>query len=494
MKTRPLYSSGGDDLSSNASIGEEIRRELEKRGLRASMQRAFGDRQEQVNGNDPSEEQQEELVTSPKQEDEPQDVDNRAAQSDPMKGVALIGTPSGKEDEAPTQPLPSSSGEEAVVLDPMSLLKDRGDDSHISTVSELLSMTSHELRTPLQTITGFLELLLGGKVLNAQQVHQFLSIAHRDSQYLANRITDLEAASLIQTGRFNLNPVPLSVDQVTSSCIQHFLLKTGEKRIHVEEGTFRSLPIFHADEVRLQHVFNNVLEVALRNTPSDGQVNIHANMESENLHILVTCPQKRKAKVFEGAGKIGGLEQSNLDLGGMGLFMAQYLIEAHGGHLTLYDGKDQALVYDIELPLIPAIKGRGVILVTEDNPHAGLLLEYALEKEGFTPILAMDGMEALEHVAKEAIDLVLLDVVLPGMDGFEVCRRIRTSANTAAIPIIMISAKASEEDRAQALRVGADAYFQKPLGLSELISAVDNLLDKGHTPLIDKPKKDSAHE
>jgi CheY-like chemotaxis protein len=491
MKTKPLYSLGGEDPPSGASIGEEIRRELEKRGLRASIQRTFGDKQEQLNGNSHSEEHQEDIVSSPKQEDENREGESRMAQSDITKEVAPKAAPMGK-DEAPTEPLADSSDKETVILDPISLLKDRGDDTRISTVSELLSMISHELRTPLQTITGFLELLLGGKVPDAQQVHHFLSIAHRDSQYLANRITDLEAASVIQAGRFNINPIPLSIDRVVSSCIQHFVLKTGERRIHVEENSFHGLPTFHADEVRLQHVLNNVLEVALRNAPSDGQVNICANMESENLHILVIYPQKKQSKVSKKVDNIDGSRQSTIDLGGMGIFMARYLVEAHGGHLILQEGEDQTLVYDIELPLIPAGKARGVILVTEDNPHAGLLLEYALEKEGFRPILAMDGMKALEQVAKEPIDLVLLDVVLPGMDGFEVCRRIRTSGNTASIPIIMISAKASEEDRAQALRVGADAYFQKPLGLSELISVIDDLLGKGHTPLIEGSKADST--
>jgi two-component system cell cycle response regulator len=118
-------------------------------------------------------------------------------------------------------------------------------------------------------------------------------------------------------------------------------------------------------------------------------------------------------------------------------------------------------------------------LITEDNPHAALLMEYALEQEGYRILKATNGLESLDVIAKEQVDLMILDVMLPGIDGFEVCHRLRASPKTVNIPVIMASAKARDEDRAAALRVGADAYFTKPLGISELIASVEKLIVNG---------------
>jgi DNA-binding response OmpR family regulator len=84
------------------------------------------------------------------------------------------------------------------------------------------------------------------------------------------------------------------------------------------------------------------------------------------------------------------------------------------------------------------------------------------------------------------MDYVLLDVILPGMDGFEVCYRMRSSPDTASIPVVIVSAKSGDEDQAKALRVGADAYFRKPLGLSELLVAMEGLLKHGHNNAADE--------
>ena len=107
------------------------------------------------------------------------------------------------------------------------------------------------------------------------------------------------------------------------------------------------------------------------------------------------------------------------------------------------------------------------------------MLEYALQQEGFEAIKALNGLEGLKLARSERVDLVILDILLPGIDGFEVCHRLRSSPETASTPVIMISAKSRDEDRATALRIGADAYFGKPLGMAELMVAIENLLEAG---------------
>jgi len=116
------------------------------------------------------------------------------------------------------------------------------------------------------------------------------------------------------------------------------------------------------------------------------------------------------------------------------------------------------------------------ILVIEDDPGSLRLVEYILEQEGYLVLTATNGLEGLRKALKENLDLVVLDVMLPGIDGFEICHRLRAEPQTAQLPILMLSAKAQEVDKATGLKEGADYYLTKPVVPSEVISRVGTLL------------------
>lgn len=122
------------------------------------------------------------------------------------------------------------------------------------------------------------------------------------------------------------------------------------------------------------------------------------------------------------------------------------------------------------------------ILVVEDEPDLLEAVIFALRKEGMKPIPCKDGEEALRLVKERRPDLVLLDLMLPGLDGIEVCRRLRASEETARIPIMMVTAKAEETDAVIGLGVGADDYVRKPFGLRELVARVRSLLRRNAEP------------
>lgn len=116
------------------------------------------------------------------------------------------------------------------------------------------------------------------------------------------------------------------------------------------------------------------------------------------------------------------------------------------------------------------------ILVIEDDPSALRFVEYTLQCEGYQVLTATDGLEGLGKVWKEEPDLVILDVMLPGIDGLEICRRLRAGTQTAQLPILMLSAKARELDKATGFKVGADDYLTDPADPSEIVSRVKTLL------------------
>jgi len=116
------------------------------------------------------------------------------------------------------------------------------------------------------------------------------------------------------------------------------------------------------------------------------------------------------------------------------------------------------------------------ILVVEDDPSALRLIQYTLQYEGYEVLTATNGLAGLKKAQNEEPDLVILDVMLPGMDGFEICHRLRGEPQTADLPILMLSAKAQEADKITGLKVGADDYVTKPADTAEIIRRVERLL------------------
>jgi two-component system alkaline phosphatase synthesis response regulator PhoP len=116
------------------------------------------------------------------------------------------------------------------------------------------------------------------------------------------------------------------------------------------------------------------------------------------------------------------------------------------------------------------------ILVIEDDPATLRLIDYSLRHGGYQVLTASNGLEGMRKVQYEKPDLVILDVMLPGIDGFEICHRLRSEPRMAQLPILMLSAKAQEIDKATGVKVGADDYLAKPADPSEIVSRVESLL------------------
>lgn len=121
------------------------------------------------------------------------------------------------------------------------------------------------------------------------------------------------------------------------------------------------------------------------------------------------------------------------------------------------------------------------ILLVEDDPSAIRLVSYTLEGEGYEVLTASNGLEGLRKAREDKPDLLVLDVMLPGLDGFEVCRRLRADAETAKLPVLMLSAKAQEIDKTTGLKMGADDYLPKPADPAEIVARVSKLLQGNGT-------------
>jgi len=479
MKTKPLVQEGSE--GSPANIGEEIRRELEKRGLRApNTTRPIPENKRMKVENCSSE------ATKLKEVDS----ETRIEDDEKQKPVDTIDEKGELSDFHPEDPVPTDMKQEMPEIDTSPLdsskeeLGEPLEESEEDWTGNLLVDASHELRSPLQAITGFLELLQSDKVSNPQEAKHFLEIAYCESQYLAKRVADLEVASLVASGMFRVKSNPVLLNHVIKTCVQSYGTQSGDKQIHLKEEHLEDLPTFFGDESRIRHAITNIIELVAASLKPGGEVVIRAGAEGDHLWIAIEPKGALESGRIKSSWRANVGCLSDETSKSLAVTIAKHIIEAHGGQLEIHESGTKFISYRMTLPLSLERKSKGIILITEDDPHTGLLLEFALEKEGFTPIRATRGSEALSIIAETQIDLMIVDVVLPGMDGFELCQRVRSSPETASIPVVMASAKAQEENQAKAIGLGVNAYFQKPLSLLELIPVIKKLISEGVKPSI----------
>lgn len=470
MSTKPISLESETKPATN--IGEEIRIELEKRGLRAPSTHKLVDEIKRMKA---------ELATSKKED--PQATQSQRADANLKTQPVLTADGRGQlvkaqaiyPEEVVTGMLMQDEQEIEVIEQDLEVTVD---DVGTESTGNLLADASHELRIPLQSITGFLELLHNNKVSNAQEAKHFLSIAYSESQYLTNRVADLEVAALIDAGIFRVKTDPVLVNQLVKSCVQSLAAQAGNKQIQLKEQHLEDLPTIFGDESHLRHALSNLIEWILGSTHQMSEVIVRVGVEDDELWIGVESRPLTVSEQTEQVNPIQTHSYAESTNRGISIFIAKQIIEAHGGELIMREPSEDELYCRINLPLSIEKKSKGTILITEDDPHTGLLLEFALEQEGFAPIRATNGSDALYILEETNVDLIILDAILPGMDGFEICQRIRSTPRLQSIPIVMASAKSQEENRAKAISLGANEYFQKPLTLSKLIPAVQQLIDE----------------
>ncbi len=341
--------------------------------------------------------------------------------------------------------------------------------------AQVMTATSEEFRESLQTLQGSLELLIAGKVPDLRSAKKFLGIAYQETEYLNNRVGDLQLASTIESGKLRLKLTGLDLNSLLQAVVKKLSPAAVQNEIEIELNKSEEELVIRGDQTLLRMLLTNLIERCVKATPPKGKVGITFESVGEFVEIQMLSDSGNTSEYVE-------IRQDEASHRRLAIYVAEQIAYAHEGGLTFMGTDQEVRQVTLTLPMQLKGRGRGKILVVDDNPPAATLLVYALQEEGYEAIKALNGLEGLKLAKTERVDLVILDILLPGIDGFEVCHRLRAAPETATTPVIMISAKAREEDRATALRIGADAYFGKPLGMSELMKAIENLLEEGDSP------------
>ncbi len=383
--------------------------------------------------------------------------------------------------------------------------------------SEFLANMSHEFRTPLNAVLGYSELLLGADLADDQQAYvQQVVVAGENLLKLFNDLLDF---SKIETGRLELQSVAFNLVEVLEQVLETIAPAAAAKNLkcllHIEPD----VPVhLIGDSARLEQVLLNLLSNAVKFTP-EGEVNlklrcIDRSLERATLYFVISdtgigIPKEKQDIIFEAFTQADGSVTRQYGGIGLGLNIARRLVEKFDGRLWVESEPGQGSIFqfivsfDIE-PLTetaePAFSAEGAepsiaaatpltILLAEDNLVNKNVITRMLEKRGWTVTAVENGQAAVDLSAKEAFDLILMDVQMPVLDGYGATFSIRAreQATGAHVPIVGLTAYAMQGDRERCLVSGMDAYLAKPMKTTELYEIIENAVglphnDGGQTP------------
>ena len=385
--------------------------------------------------------------------------------------------------------------------------------------SQFVAKVSHELRTPLTLTLGPLRDLLDGAFGPlGDGVESQLQLVRRNSERLLGLVEQLLDVARLDAGRLELQLAQGNLCALVRGRVEAFLLLAERNRVNLtfeaSDGPVRMV----LDRRELEKVVDNLLSNAIKFTEAGGSVWVTLEVPQETEEVVLRVRDtgagistKQLHRIFErfyrGApdGKIPGT--------GLGLALSRQLVELHGGTLSVESREGAGTCFSVTLPRglqatveeeVPAdgdpapteaigvstpelsvstpldeaaSEGRAVVLVADDNAEVRAYIRRHLEG-CYTVREAADGLEALALARESTPDLVVSDVMMPGLDGIDLVRSLRRDADLMLVPVVMVTARASSESRLESLREGVDDYLVKPFDAQELLVRVENLLGR----------------
>jgi signal transduction histidine kinase/ActR/RegA family two-component response regulator len=356
--------------------------------------------------------------------------------------------------------------------------------------SEFLASMSHELRTPLNAVIGFSEVLLErmfGELNDRQE--DYLQDILGSGRHLLALLNDILDLSKVEAGQMELDlatfpardALQYAMSLVRERSVQHGIT------IHLEVAP--DLGPIRADELRFKQVLLNLLSNAVKFTPDGGHVNVAAWQNSTDLVVTVSdtgvgiAPADQE-RIFDSFQQ-GGRPASKVEGTGLGLTLTKRIVELHGGRLWLTSEPGTGSTFGFSVPQdpafappvpspglwrsLPADDQRPTVVVIEDDASSSELAAVHLAAAGFRPVVIRTGEEGVEAVHALGPAAVILDIQLPGMDGWDVLRTLKADPATAATPVVVLSVI---PDRGRGMALGASDYLVKPVGKDELLTAI----------------------
>ena len=374
---------------------------------------------------------------------------------------------------------------------------------------EFLANMSHELRTPLNGILGFSETLLEGirGPLSEKQT-QAVEIIQSSGQHLLGLINDILDVSKIESGMFELQPETLVVNDICRSSLNFIKQLANKKSIRVDYVPHPAVSTLFADPKRLKQILVNLLNNAVKFTPEKGSIilDVQADASAGVMRFSITdtgigiAPENQK-KLFKPFIQVDSSLSRQYEGTGLGLSLVKKLVEMQGGSVDLKSEIGNGSCFTFTLPWQPTAEDsekhgsertesserpaagpapaqRKRILLADDNEANIVMVRDYLESRNYQVHIAYNGSEAIKEAGKFLPDIILMDIQMPHMNGFEATSRLRADPRFATVPIIAFTAFAMSGDRERCLEAGMNDYLSKPVKLRELSQMIENLLNQ----------------
>ncbi|MDT3695238.1 MAG: two-component regulator propeller domain-containing protein [Ignavibacterium sp.] len=383
--------------------------------------------------------------------------------------------------------------------------------------SRFFANLSHEFRTPLLLIKGPLESLLNGKIRDNIPVYYKMLL--RNTEKLQQLIDQL-----LELSQLEAETIPLKVDSynivdVIKACFNNLQPLAEERSINFVFSAEKDSVYAMIDKDKLEKIINNLLSNAFKFTPSGGSIYVNINCPDNNADQItvsvkdtgIGIPNEFQNKIFDRFYQIDNSSKRNFGGSGIGLALVKELATLHNWEINLnsVEGEGTEFVLTIPIksnhsavseklkanietqatehidPLSPEhfstasgnINEKSLILFVEDNEDVRVYVNDLL-KSDYDLLLADCGESGIEITKNNLPDLILSDVMMPGMDGFEFCRRIKSDWKTSHIPVILLTAKVDHQSKLDGLELGADDYITKPFEQNELLVRIKNLIEQ----------------
>lgn len=405
---------------------------------------------------------------------------------------------------------------------------------------DFFTNVSHDLRTPLTLIVSPLDEMIKDSQ-NERQRKRLTLLKDNASRLLAlvNQLLDFRQNEV--TG-LQLNPTEDDIVSFSRKVCDSFTSLSERKRINFQFYSDRKEIMMAFDQDKLEKIFMNLLGNAFKFTPSYGSINVSLEQVGDDnpmlrIKVADTGPgidDKDKEFIFDSFFQANDSGDPQVQMGnGLGLSMVKEYVKLHQGTVRVTDNVEKGSVFIIDLPIVhsdhyakkdepdsdwsepvkeepeekevvapatteePEVEKESgdlpLALVVDDNPDMTEMLRFELEKD-FKVQIAADGKEALELIAEQRPSIILTDLMMPGMDGIELCRQLKSNSETVGIPLIIITAKHDLGVKIEGLTLGADDYITKPFSLDVLRLRMKRLIklnSKGATRTLVNPEPES---
>ncbi|HEX7331140.1 MAG TPA: ATP-binding protein [Pyrinomonadaceae bacterium] len=369
---------------------------------------------------------------------------------------------------------------------------------------EFLATLSHELRNPLNVILGYSELLL--RMPDIQQSPRLVQMGdalRRNAQSQSQLINDLLDLSRLQRGKISLNQEAVSLAAIIDNAVETVRSDAATKRVDIHLHSSDQLLLVDGDRLRLQQIAWNLLNNAVKFTPAGGRIEISLGSEGDNAVLVVSdtgqgIDASFLPHVFEMFRQADGSNRRRHGGLGIGLALVRQLVQLHGGTISAEsDGPGNGARFTVRLPLLretasPVLASSGTLeldvlsqtsfLILDDSEDTIRMLQELLKTGGANVMTASNGAEALRLATENEFDVILSDISMPDMDGFEFLQRLRKIDGRQDVPVIAITGFGRSDDIARVRAAGFYSHLIKPLNLQALTEVLQQLAKEKNGP------------